>query len=662
MTLTTGTAGAAVRGARTAVGAHPDVEPVGRVRRAPNRCAGARIGTTPAGPAATAANRPAPTGRSPGALHGLLAFAGLGPRGTQPPLKRFEANRRLRLGTAVMLLVFMILGGRLVELQLTDSRAYAAAGLADRLTTTVLPAERGSIVDRYGNVLADSIEARYIFADPSKVVNPTKTASELVDLLALPETQLAYDMRPQKADNGKPLEFVYLKRGVDIGTAQSVLALNLPGIGIGRDQSREEPGHDLASNIIGYVGDGMIGRGGLEAGDDKLLSGTDGSEVYETGDGNLSTRLPGGYDEVKPARPGSSLQLTIDRDLQFEIQQMLYTQMTKVKADWGSAVVLKVGTGEVLAQASYPSFDAANYLNYPPADRGDQASGTIVDPGSVAKLITIAGALQEGVITPDSTETINPSIKKGDTTFYDDTPLPPGSKITIPGILALSSNVGAITVAGQLGPDNLYKYQKLFGFGQSTNEGLPGEEAGILRAPADWSGSSYGSIPIGLGISVTPLQMTAAYAAIANGGEWVQPHIVAATIKPDGTKVASPAPSTHRVVSAQVASEMRTMLEAVTDKAVPGATGTQAALTGYLVAGKTGTSNPPYVPGDTTSFVGMAPADNPQYVIGIFAHVAKGAGGTIAAPTFHDMMTFTLQHYDVPPTGAKEPTFHVTAK
>ncbi len=562
-----------------------------------------------------------------------------------------------------MLLVFVTLGGRLVQLQLTDSRAYAAAGLADRLTTTVLPASRGSIVDRNGNVLAESIEARYVFADPSKVVNPQATAVKLRDLLAVPVAQLLPKLKPHAAPNGQPSEFEYLARGVNVPTGDAVEALNLPGIGVRLDERREDPGHDLASNLVGFVGTDMNGLGGLESAYNNVLAGKDGSDTYETGDGDLSTQLPGGYDEVKPAHPGSSLELTIDRDLQYEVQHMLYAHMTASHADWGSAVVMDPHTGEVLAQATFPGFDADAWQNYPAADRLDAASHTIVDPGSVAKLITMSGALSEGVITPDTTVTIGPTITKGGVQFHDDEPQAPGTKITIPGILAMSSNVGTITVAGKLGAANLYKYQKLLGFGQSTNEGLPGEADGLLRPPSQWSGSSYGSIPIGMGISVTPLQMTAAYAAIANDGVWIQPHLVKATVAANGAVTPAKAPATHEAVTPVVAGQLRTLFEAVTDPNIPHATGKNAAVTGYLVSGKTGTSNSPYATGTVVSFVGMAPADNPKYVIGVFAHVNDaGSGGGVAGPTFHDMMTFTLQHYAVPPTGAKEPTFRVTVK
>jgi len=584
------------------------------------------------------------------------------PRRRPRPLRLFRPTRRLRMGTAVLLLVFTVLGGRLVLLQLTDGRAYAAAGLKARLTTTVLEAKRGSILDRYGNVLAQSVDARYVFADLTRVKDPAGTAAKLRELLGIPVSTLQAELTPTPGQ--PPSQFVYLARGLDPSVAEAVTALDLPGIGTAYDQRREVPGHDLAANLIGFTGTDVTGLAGLEEAYNSQLQGVNGSHTYEVGDGNLNTQLPGGYDEQVPAHPGASLELTIDRDLQYEIQQLLYQHMTKAAADFGAAIVIDTHTGEVVAQASYPTYDAASWQQYPVRHQLDAATQITVDPGSVAKLIAIGGALQEGVITPQSTVTIGPTIRKGDVTYHDTHPFPKGTNITIPGILAYSSNVGTITVASRLGADKLYEYQRRFGFGQPTGEGLPGESGGLVQPVSNWSGSSYGSIPIGMGISVTPLQMTAAYAALANNGVWIQPHLVKAIIQPDGTTVPAPAPATHEVVTPQVAAQMRTLFEAVTT--AEGATGRAAAVTGYLVAGKTGTGlqvkNGRYEAGAAVSFVGMAPADNPRYVIGVFAHVPKGTGGGICAPTFHDMMTFTLQHFGVPPTGAVAPRFTLVEK
>jgi cell division protein FtsI (penicillin-binding protein 3) len=337
--------------------------------------------------------------------------------------------------------------------------------------------------------------------------------------------------------------------------------------------------------------------------------------------------------------------------------------MTAVNADFGAAVVLDVHTGEVLAQASFPGYDAANPAGSTAAQRIDTPSQIVIDPGSVHKVITLAAGLQTGAIGPDAAIPLpGGSIRKGDTTFSDTTPQRAGTRITIPGILAYSSNVGTITVADRIGPQVLYDYQLKFGLGAATGEGMPGESPGLVQPPDRWSGSSYGSIPIGMGVSVTPLQMAAVYATIANDGVYVQPHLIRATVTPDGKVNPWKQPVTRRVLSASCAGTLRQDLEAVVT--APGATGHSAAVPGYRVAGKTGTGlqvkDGKYAPGEVASFVGMAPADAPRYVIAVFAHSPGGEGGAVAAPAFRDMMAFTLRYFQVPPTGTTAPGFTLT--
>jgi cell division protein FtsI (penicillin-binding protein 3) len=468
--------------------------------------------------------------------------------------------------------------------------------------------------------------------------------------------------RRKRADGSRD-QFEYLARGVDIATGNAVAALNLPGIRVARDERRIEPGHDLAANLIGFTGADGTGLTGLEAAYDAQLSGVDGKRIFEHGQGDLGTKIPGGYEEEKPARPGSSLQLTINRDVQYQVQQLLAQRMTAVNADFGAAVVLDARTGEVLAQASYPGYDAAQPEKSTPAQRLDGPSQIVIDPGSVHKVITLAAGLQCGAIQADSTILLpGGTIKKGDTHFSDTTPQKPGTRITIPGILAYSSNVGTITVADKMTPQTLYDYQLRFGLGSPTKEGMPGEAPGLVQPPSRWSGSSHGSIPIGMGVSVTPLQMAAVYATIANGGVYLQPHLIKATISPDKQVHPTAPPVTRTVLSARNADTLRDDLEAVVT--APGSTGHAAAVPGYRVAGKTGTGlqvkDGRYVPGEVASFVGMAPVEAPRYVIAVFAHSPGGEGGAVAAPAFREMMAFTLRYFQVPPSAGTPPKFTLT--
>ncbi|MEU8074067.1 penicillin-binding transpeptidase domain-containing protein [Catellatospora citrea] len=577
------------------------------------------------------------------------------------PPKMGEPRRRLRLATALSLLLFAAIGVRLVQFQLADAPAFAAQGLEDRLDTIKLPAPRGGIFDRTGAVLAQSVEARFIAVDPELVVEPQTTAGLLAPLLGKAPSEIEPLLQKGKQEvSGKPIRFRWLLRGLSVDTANMVRALKLPGIIVDRDERRDHPGHDLAANLIGFTGTDLNGLAGIEARYDQVLRGRNGQLQYETGNGQLNKPIPGGFRRETPAQPGSSLTLTIDRDVQFQAQHILAASMEKVKAVWGAAVVLDARTGEVVAQASHPTFDAANPNEAKPEVLADNATSVVVDPGSVHKAIVLSAALQENVIEPDSTVKIGPSIKKGDQVYWDTHQFAEGTRITLPGLMAYSSNVATIKIAEKLGAEKLYEYQKLFGLGQPTGIGVPGESSGQLQAPEDWSGTSHGSIPIGHEMAVTPLQMAAAYAAIANDGVWVQPHLIKQTIA-SGGKVTEPAPpKSHRVVSAENAAALREIMEAVTT--VDQATGRSAALPGYRISGKTGTGsqvlNGKYVKGEVGSFIGMAPAENPRYVVAVFVKTpGVGAGGKVAGPAFRDIMAYTLRHFKVLPSTIGSPKF-----
>ena len=567
------------------------------------------------------------------------------------------------------LTLFATIGIRLVVLQVVESPADAQSLLEqrqNRLTEVVLPASRGSILDRSGAVLAHSVEARYIYADPELVRDPAGEAARLSPLVGVAPSKLTQLMAKQKRPGGGWSRFAYLARGVDVAAADTIASMNLPGIGEGRDERRDVPGADLAANLIGFTGEDHTGLEGLEARYDDLLRGTDGERVFETGNpnvegGKLAKEIPGGYHRETPAQSGTSLELTIDRDLQFEVQRYLSDDMVRVDATIGAAVVLDVHTGEVLAQASYPAYNAAKPFDAKPVDREDVASSVVADPGSSHKPFVLGAALQEGIITPRSTIAVGPALMRGGYRFQDTHPQPRGTQLTIPGVLAYSSNVGTILIGDKLGPKRIYEYQQKFGLGQASGEGMPGEATGRLLAPDEWSGSASGSVPIGMSVDATLIQMAAGYAAIANDGTYVEPHLIKSTIAPDGKVTPAAAPETHTVLSPAVATQLRTMMEAVVD--VRGATGTQAAVPGYRVAGKTGTGkrliDGRYTRYNAGSFVGMAPADNPRFVIAVFADVPNGTGGDVAAPAFSKMMSFALAHYRVPPSGSPAPKFKI---
>ena len=539
-----------------------------------------------------------------------------------------------------------MIGGRLVQLQGLDGTAYAAQAEQHRLRSVVLPATRGDIVDRDGAILARNVQARAIFADPSLVKDRAGAAARLSGPLGVDPATLT-------AALSRPGRFVYLKRGLLPEVAQAVLALNIPGIASLAESRREAPGHDLAANVIGFVGRDGSGLAGIESRYDKVLAGKAGSHTFEVTPNGQP--MPNGLDDSRPAQPGESVQLTLDRDLQYVAQQSLAARMRATGALTGSAVVLDTRTSQVLAMASYPSFDAANPGAAPATALGNAAVSSVVEPGSVHKAVTLSAALQSGVITKDTVPLVPPTIRVGGKTFADTHPHGTVG-ITLMGILAQSSNVGTIEIAGKLGAQRLYDFQRKFGLGSRSGLDFPGESPGIVQPPANWSGPSHGGIPIGLGVAVTPLQMAMVYATIANDGLRVTPSLVRGYVGADGSFTPAAPPKATRVLSPEVAAEMRKDLSAITSRE---ATGKRAAVPGYVIAGKTGTGqrveHGHYVAGNVTSFIGMAPADHPRYVVAVFVHAPSGVGGAVSAPLFAELMSYTLRHYQVPPEGRQPP-------
>jgi cell division protein FtsI (penicillin-binding protein 3) len=574
-------------------------------------------------------------------------------------------GRRLRFALAVALALFVVLAGRLVQIQAHHSAAYAADAAADKMKTVDLIASRGAILDRNGVELARSVDAVAVDADPKYVDDPTTVENEavavaraLTGLIGVPESELIRKMSKKTNSKGGPIRFTYLARQLDPEIGQAVAAADLPGINVRKEQRRDVPAHDVAANILGFVGGEGTGLAGIEYSYDEVLRGTNGRRQYEIG--RHGQEIPDGRNWTVPAKPGSDVQLTIDRDLQFKAQKVLAARIKSHKAATGAAVVLDIKTQEILAMASYPSYDAAKPKGSTEKTRSDLATGAVVEPGSVHKAITIGAALEEGVVRPDEAISIGPTVTKGGVRFKDTTSHG-RVKMTLMGILAQSSNVGTIAIADRLGARRLYEYQRKFGLGSKIGVGLPGESAGMVQPPENWSGPSYGSIPIGLGVAVTPLQMTSVFATIANDGVRVPPTLVRGTLGEDGKLTPRKQSEPERVLSVAAARALRLDLEAVATKY---GTAKKAAIAGHRVAGKTGTGkrveNNNYLSGNVASFIGMVPADAPRYAIGIFVHTPSGGGGAVAGPLFAELGSFTLNRYGVAPTGAPPPPIRIS--
>jgi cell division protein FtsI (penicillin-binding protein 3) len=548
-----------------------------------------------------------------------------------------------------------VIGVRLVQLQAFDGQAYASQAEQQRLRKVTLPAQRGDILDSAGAVLATSIDARAIYADPKEVADPERTAERLAPFLGVPSAELVPRLR---ATN----RFQYLAHDVTPAVARQIAGLDLAGIGALPERQRVYPGGSLAANLIGAVGADGKGLAGFEYALGGVLAGRDGEQTMQVG--RTGTTIPAATDTERAAVPGSSVRLTIDRDIQYVAQRAIAKQVRAMGAQSGSVIVMDPRSGRVLAMATAPTFDPNHVGAASQRAMGNPALTEAYEPGSVNKVITFSAALQEGVVRPDTPVTVPPTYKVAGHVFHD-AEAHGTEHLTASGVLAKSSNIGTIEVAQRLGATRLYHYLRAFGFGQPTGVDFPGETAGILPAPDAWSGTSLPTIAFGQGVSVNALQVADVYATIANKGIRNQPQLVAGTVDPKGAFHPATRPAPHRVVSARTAHQVSDMLEAVTTNE---GTAPAARIDGYRVAGKTGTAQHPDGHGGyggyTSSFVGYAPADKPQLLVEVVVQKPRNGhfGGLVAAPVFHDVMSYALAERHVAPTLTKPPVAKLTTR
>lgn len=551
----------------------------------------------------------------------------------------------------ITLLVMVI--GKLAVLQGVDGAAYANAAEQDRLRTYPIEALRGAVLDRDGQPFAYTVAASRVVADPSVVTDPARAAEQLTTLLDVP----AEDLTDRLSRDGR---YVVLAAQVPPETTDAIDALELSGIFFEDDPVRLYPAGTVGGQVIGFVGREGTGLAGIEQTFQEELSGTPGQRRVEVGSGG--NPIPSGIDESTPATDGNSVTLTLDQDLQYVTEQRLGEACVDGATTRASAVVLDVKTGQVVAMGSCPGYDPGNYGSTDPELLGNPLVSSVFEPGSVMKAVTLSAALEEGVATPDTVLSVDGRIQAGDrvvTDAHDHAPI----DWTVTGILAKSSNVGTIMLARQVGDAKLEQYLRAFGIGSTTGIELPGESAGILEDSADWTASRAANVPIGQGVSVTTLQMASMYQAIANDGVRVEPRIVESVTGPDGRVEERPAPASTRVISESTADEMAYMLEAVVG---PGGTAPLGQIEGFRVAGKTGTAQRPNPDcncyeggGYVTTFVGFAPADDPQYVVAVDLErpTSDAEGGQVAAPVFADIMRYAMTADGVVPSGTPRPDF-----
>ena len=579
---------------------------------------------------------------------------------------------RYRVGNIVILVALVVAAAQLFNLQVPKAEALRAQAAGQLKVVDVDKAVRGSVVDRNFDKLAFTIEARALTFQPAKVRKQLAEAKQKSPEAPDPDQrliQIAKDVstrlnnRPDFATVLKKLRsnetFVYLARAVDPAVAQAISA-KFPEVGTERQDLRQYPGGSLAANVVGGIdwdGHGLLG---LEDSMDSVLAGTDGSVTYDRGSDGVV--IPGSYRNRHQAQNGSTVQLTLDDDIQFYVQQQVQMAEDASGARNASAVVLDAKTGEVLAMANDDTFDPSQDIGRQ-SDRqiGNLPVSSPFEPGSVNKIVTAAAVIEAGLSNPDEVLAVPGVIGMGGVSIKDAWShgvMP----YTTTGIFGKSSNVGTLMLAQRLGPERFYEMLGKFGLGQRTGVGLPGESAGIVPPIDQWSGSTFSNLPIGQGLSMTLLQMTGMYQAIANDGVRIPPRIVKATIGPDGSRTEEKRPEGIQVVSAATAQTVRNMLRAVVQRdpmGVQQGTGPAAAVDGYQIAGKTGTAqqiNPAcgcyYDDVYWITFAGLAPADDPRYVIGIMLDApsrnADGSPGHSAAPLFHNIAAWLLQRDSVP--------------
>jgi cell division protein FtsI (penicillin-binding protein 3) len=567
---------------------------------------------------------------------------------------------RLRSTFLVAAFVLSIFATRLVLLQGIDAEAYAPMAAADGATTVTLQADRGVITDRFGQTLAQTVQGSMLVADPSMTADQaTQIAAVLHQRLGLDYIGLVNTLRTPGS------RFAYVARQLPPGKADSIMAelgrRGLAGIFDYRDPIRDYPGRDVAGNLIGFVGTEGSGLAGLEHAYDHQLAGVDGSETYETGP--EGARIPLASSSLVQPRPGSGLQLTIDRDLQWYVQRRLATAVNETGGDSGAAVVLDTRSGQLLALADVPSVDSADPSAGGHELLGSRAIQDMYEPGSVEKVLTFGSLIDAGYVTPHTKVTVPPALQVGSATIHDW--FSHGTEhLTATGVFAISSNIGTALSSKQMPKAMLHHYLRSFGLGQSTDIGLDGESAGLLSPARNWLPINRDTIAFGQGLSVTAIQMAAAVATIANGGVRVAPTLVSGTIDADDQVTASPPPERHRVISRWAARQVTHMMEMVTR---PDGLAPDAAIKGYRVAGKTGTAqrvDPSCgcYRGFTISFVGFAPADHPRFLAYIVIQNPRdgSGGGSAGGPVFHDIMAYTLQKYGVAPTGTSAPKLPLT--
>lgn len=574
-----------------------------------------------------------------------------------------NATKRLRLGLGIMLTLLLVVGGKLFLVQGLDVGGMAEAALNRRMTETLLPAERGSILDANGTVLANSVIRYNVVVD--QTVN-TKTEKfprletvdgkeKLVDVSrdqGISELASALGMATEdvrKAVTGDQRYYIVAK-DLKPDVEDRVSKLLVPGVGTEGVSKRVYPNGSVAGGIVGFLQDGATGQAGIEQTQDGVLKGTDGKRLFETGADGL--RIPVGVDQLTPPQNGRDVKLTINSDIQYFAQQAIQSQKDKLSAEWGTIVVMDVKTGNLIAMADTDAPDPNDPGKVAAKDRGVRAVTAAYEPGSVEKMITAASAIEEGTSSPLDRFTIPPTYTVDNQTFSD--AFTHGTEQrTLAGIIGYSMNTGTVMVGQRLSKEKRHDWLQKFGIGEAPDIGLPAEAAGILTPADQWDSRQQYTVLFGQGVSQSTVQTVRAYQTIANDGVMLQPRLIDGYINPDGTEAKTPPQDPRQVVSKNTAQQMRDILEsAVTEGEIK-----DAAIDGYRVGAKTGTSEAPCDDGKpgycgyTASIVGMAPMDDPRFIVEVILQRPQGSiYGITNGPIFRSVMSQVLRTYNVQPS------------
>ena len=571
------------------------------------------------------------------------------------------AASRIRILIIFIFLFFLLFVARLIQIQAIQAGEYRAKAAIEMESTRAIPAARGEITDINGVAFARSVSAINIVVDQTLITDAAQTANFAAPYLGMTVAQVQSAISGSKryalvTRSAKPAVWRQLSGAIDSYNAalsKENFDKRIVGFFSERNYIREYPSGSLVSSLVGFVRQDGIGATGIESSMNSTISGTDGRYSYARG---LAAEIPGSQKEIIAAEKGTTIRLTIDRDVQWVAANAIQEAVSKARASSGTVIVMDPKTGQILAHATAPTFDPNNTKKVTAAQMRNPSVQDVYEPGSTGKVMTLAAALEEKKITPETVLKVPYSLKRGGETFSDHD-RHPVQYLTTSGILAVSSNTGTIKIGEMLSNDTLHSYLTKFGIGKSTGSGLPGESAGLFRPVSDWSGTTAPTVAFGQGYALTAMQATSIFATIANNGVRVSPTVIAGTTDASGRYTASVSRFNERVISAETAKQLRIMMESVVSG---NGTAPSAAIPGYRVAGKTGTamrynSDCACYSGYTASFIGFAPADDPKYVISVTIQDPKGAhyGGSLGGPVFKKVMTFVLQSEHVAPTGTK---------